>query len=186
MPNSSSHCQLAAWPLSSLYTGRSLTLFGKFRSASQPLSITVSGLLPSGERWSTFVESEAKLGHAREQSVREQNGREQNSQPLLLPLWGKARIRQLEDELIATGSGNSELVQRITDCSLACGVLSRLTAFVAVDVSEKVTQGETPHSILQPNSLPEGWTGIGHPKQLRALLPIPRQDRAYDHISQFE
>jgi Type II secretion system (T2SS), protein E, N-terminal domain/von Willebrand factor type A domain len=125
-----------------LYSGRSLTIYGQTK-ASRSLKLNLSGVLPGGGTWSEQVATEiVENDHARK---------------TLLPLWGKSKVRALEDNLAASGRRDTELSQQIVECSLKCNVLSRLTAFVAVDESEKVTSGVAPHSILQPSESPEGW-----------------------------
>jgi len=69
--------------------------------------------------------------------------------------WARARLRALEDDY-DTG-GDLEPAQ-IVRHSLAYGVLSRFTAFVAVDEhGGQVGDGTPPLTVVQPSELPQGW-----------------------------
>jgi Ca-activated chloride channel family protein len=76
------------------------------------------------------------------------------------PLWARSRIRDLEDGLASSrydrGVDRERLAERIVELSLATGVLSRFTAFVAVDRSERFENG-APAPVVQPVELPSGW-----------------------------
>jgi len=73
--------------------------------------------------------------------------------------WGRARVRDLEDSYTAIGA-SPELADRIVAVSLAHRVLSRFTAFVAVDRSRRTGAG-APQPVLQPVELPGGWSAAG-------------------------
>lgn len=165
--------EFAPTNVQSLYSGRSLTLFARLNPTSEPtvardhesLSVTVRGLLPNGETWKEVVEARVPDG-SQPESV---------AKPILLPLWGKARVRELEDEFIAGGNRRTELHQAIIDHSLTCRVLSRYTAFVAVDETEKISQGERPHAIVQPSEIPEGWESYLVTLDRSSLIPRARR-----------
>jgi Ca-activated chloride channel family protein len=70
--------------------------------------------------------------------------------------WARGRIRSLEDRY-AAGNRSPELSQEIIKISLAANVLSRFTAFVAVDKSEIVNSGGKVNSVVQAVEAPEGW-----------------------------
>jgi Ca-activated chloride channel family protein len=76
------------------------------------------------------------------------------------PLWARARIRDLEDQLAARnlgpGSARESLADEIVELSLATGVLSRYTAFVAIDTSQRV-DSTSPQPVVQPVEAPAGW-----------------------------
>ncbi len=141
---------IAPHNVTTLYSGRSQTIYGRV-AVQDELSLVVRGKLPDGKPYEQKVCAVA--GSPAEQ-------------PFLRSLWGKERVRTLEDDLFAGGVYDEALQQKIVDCSLECQVLSRLTAFVAVDETEKVTQGQRPHSIIIPVELPEGWS-----KQMVRLDP---------------
>lgn len=69
--------------------------------------------------------------------------------------WARARVRDLEDRY-AAGGASPELADRIIAVSLGHRVLSRFTAFIAVDRSRAVGAG-APQPVIQPVELPHGW-----------------------------
>jgi Ca-activated chloride channel family protein len=75
----------------------------------------------------------------------------------LAPVWARAHIRDLEDRYVVA-FGDTAIERRIVDTSLAGGVLSRFTAFVAVDVAIVVENGK-PRKVTQPVEIPAGWDG---------------------------
>ncbi|MEU5690754.1 VIT domain-containing protein [Actinosynnema sp. NPDC020468] len=77
--------------------------------------------------------------------------------PALPALWARAKVRDLEDEYVVGTSDPHDLEQRIVATSLRFGVLSRFTAFVAVD-QRVVNESGQVRSITQPVELPAGWT----------------------------
>jgi Ca-activated chloride channel family protein len=76
---------------------------------------------------------------------------------VLEPSWARARIRDLEDRY-AAGGPQPALERAIVELSLRHRVLSRFTAFVAVDRSEVANRGAAPLSIVQPVEQPAGWS----------------------------
>jgi Ca-activated chloride channel family protein len=77
--------------------------------------------------------------------------------PVLRSLWGRARVRDLEDQYAASDNTSSDLAEQIVAVSLECHVLSRFTAYVAVDKSEVANRTGKPREIVQPVELPAGW-----------------------------
>jgi Ca-activated chloride channel homolog len=72
-------------------------------------------------------------------------------------VWARRRIRDLEDHYAAASPGQAErLAAGITATCLRFGVLSRFTAFVAVD-ERVVNGGGLVHRVIQPVQLPDGW-----------------------------
>jgi hypothetical protein len=70
-------------------------------------------------------------------------------------IWARAALRDLEDAY-ASGRGRHErLNDRIVEHSLRFGVLSRFTAFVAVDPDR--SGAETLDEVVQPVEPPSGW-----------------------------
>ncbi|MDQ3786488.1 MAG: VWA domain-containing protein, partial [Actinomycetota bacterium] len=76
-----------------------------------------------------------------------------SSNPALANLWARAIIRDLEDKYV---TGQTSLEDRIVETSLKFGVLSRFTAFVAVD-QRVVNEGGTTRRVTQPVDHPSGW-----------------------------
>jgi Ca-activated chloride channel family protein len=74
----------------------------------------------------------------------------------LAQFWARGRIRDLEDRYASTYQGEPEIEQAIIATSVGFSVLSRFTAFVAVD-SRVVTQGGELKQVTQPVDLPDGW-----------------------------
>lgn len=98
--------------------------------------------------------------------------------------WARGRVRELEDRF-ATGRGDRALLeQQIVRTSLGFGVLSRFTAFVAVDRAEVVNVGGAQHHVTQPVESPSGWAQAGGPapqaelKRRAAPSPAPAQAAA--------
>lgn len=97
-----------------------------------------------------------------------------SDRPVLLPLWGRARVRELEDRFVADANADESLRNEILQCSLSCNVLCRFTAFVAVDETEKVASQSPPHRIVQPVEHPEGWRHSAvRPLRQSDLIPVP-------------
>ena len=69
-------------------------------------------------------------------------------------LWGKARLRDLEDRYEAHGGDTRPIV----DLSLTTNVLCRFTAFVAESPDGPVDADGAPLTIVQPVSFPSGWS----------------------------
>jgi Ca-activated chloride channel homolog len=121
---------LAPTPLPDLYPGAPVVVMGRFTGPPQGAAV-VSGL----PNWRTQVPAT------------------QNGNPALAALWARASIRDLEDQYV---TGQTSLEQRIIDTSLKFNVLSRFTAFVAVD-QRVVNEGGTTRKMTQPVDLPSGW-----------------------------
>jgi Ca-activated chloride channel family protein len=72
-------------------------------------------------------------------------------------IWARAHIRDLEDHY-ASGTGDLEtLEQRIVAVSLRHRVLSRFTAFLAVDRSARVNPDGAPRMVTQAVEAPADW-----------------------------
>jgi Ca-activated chloride channel family protein len=74
----------------------------------------------------------------------------------LKSLWGRVRGRELEDRY-AAGAEDEQLAAKIVAVSLEAGVLSRFTAYVAVDRSEVANSTGEVRQIVQPVEMPRGW-----------------------------
>jgi Ca-activated chloride channel homolog len=79
-------------------------------------------------------------------------------------IWARGRVRELEDRYLVGTSDQSALEREIVSTSLRFGVLSRFTAFVAVDRSEVVNPGGEVKEVVQPVETPSGWD----PRAVRA------------------
>ena len=123
--------------LPDLFAGAPVLITGRWAGTPDG-ALIVRGRLASGEPWSATVPAAP------------------GGDPVLTPVWARARIRDLEDSW-AIGDGSADLVERqIVELSLRHGVLSRFTAFVAVD-SRVVREGGELRRVTQPVELPAGW-----------------------------
>jgi Ca-activated chloride channel homolog len=102
-------------------------------------SVVVTGRTPSGQPWSQQIPV-----------VTESRG------DAAAAIWARARIRDLEDRYAAHGGG-ADLEREIVAVSLKHRVLSRFTAFLAFDRSEKVNPKGNPKTITQAVEMPAGW-----------------------------
>ena len=100
-------------------------------------TVTVRGRRPDGTEWSTDVPAAASENAS------------------LVAVWARSRVRDLEDRYASQGA-QPELEREIVATSLRFGVLSRFTAFVAVD-SRVVNEGGVTKRVTQPVDLPQGW-----------------------------
>jgi Ca-activated chloride channel family protein len=74
----------------------------------------------------------------------------------LAPTWARAKIADLSSQqLAADSSEKGDYERRITDVAMHYHLVSQYTAFVAVDESRIVGNGQ-PRRIMQPVELPEG------------------------------
>lgn len=129
-----------------LYPGQFTVVGGRF-VASMPidsLAVEVEGRLLDGTVWSTTLQ--ARPGdHAS-----------------LLALWGRAKVRALEDRYVVSLSDadRAKLEQEIVRVSLDSGVLCRFTALVAVERNRVTNEGGRVLQVVQPVELPEGWAAM--------------------------
>ncbi|HEX6357527.1 VIT domain-containing protein [Actinophytocola sp.] len=121
---------LAPAPVPDLFPGAPVVVMGRFTGSAE------GGVVVSGQpKWRTPVTMT------------------QSSNPALGALWARAMIRDLEDRYV---TGQTSLEGQIVSTSLNFGVLSRFTAFVAVD-QRVVNEGGTTRRVTQPVDLPSGW-----------------------------
>lgn len=118
--------------------GSPCVLSARYQAAgSAPVVVRVGGTAPGGNRWSETVEAVAVAN------------------PAVAATWARAHVRDLEDRYAATPG--EALASAIVGVSLAHGVLSRFTAFVAVDPTRPDGPVVTPHRMIQPVEVPAGW-----------------------------
>jgi Ca-activated chloride channel homolog len=123
-----------------LFPGAPCALSGRWRAAAPPAALTLTVRGDGG-----FCEQVAVATVTPDPAVR--------------TCWARARVRDLEDRY-AAGPAEAELADRIVAVSLGHRVLSRFTAFVAVDRTRRADLGP-PQPVLQPVELPGGWSGTG-------------------------
>ena len=127
--------------LPDLFPGRPVTILVRHSGSDGPIRVRVRGRRPDGSTWTTEL-----TGTPGDPST-------------LSSAWGRFRVRELEDRVAAGIFDNAEeLQQQIVQVSLESGVLSRYTAFVAVDESETIDSQTPPMVIIQPVELAAGWS----------------------------
>ena len=89
--------------------------------------------------------------------VRERCRPRSRDNPAIASAWARGQIRQIEDRYAAGDGDRAALERAIVALSLKFQVLSRFTAYVAVDRSQTVNRGGALHQVVQPVELPEGW-----------------------------
>lgn len=129
---------LAPTLIPGLYAGAPLVLTGRYQGKPDG-ALRVAGQQADGTAWTRTLPGAI------------------DASPALGAVWGRARIRDLEDRYVTMHGGDSEALERqIIATSLAFGVLCRFTAYVAVD-HRVVTDGTAPRQVTQPVELPQSW-----------------------------
>ncbi|HEY5926075.1 MAG TPA: VIT domain-containing protein [Kofleriaceae bacterium] len=149
---------IAPAKLPDVYAGAPVVVLGRYKGAAPShASLTMSG--------TTFGDP-LKLAIARDA---EQAG------TWLGASWARAHIRELEDRYAI---GARELEPEIVRVSKQFSVLSRFTAFLAVDRSEVVNKGGNLVQAVQPVDQPAGWEGGGGGKHYAPMaggvMPPPK------------
>ena len=140
--------------LPDLYVDRPLTVFGRHRDEQDCIRVRVYAVDAAGRPWQEEV-----TGRAAPAS-------------LLVSMWGRAKVRDLEDEYAAGQSRNAKaLMDGIVRVSLESHVLSRFTAYVAVDKSDVVNPDGRPLEVIQPVEYPDGWATGGRVMRLACAAP---------------
>ncbi|HEU5056586.1 MAG TPA: VIT domain-containing protein [Kofleriaceae bacterium] len=129
--------------LPDLMQGTPVVIRGRLRGARREGSIALVGADRTGARWQAVVPARVVAAGGPEAA-----------------LWARAAIRHAED-LYAAGGADSSLINRIVDISKRFSVLSRFTAFLAVDRSEKVNPGGKLHRTTQAVEPASGWGMLG-------------------------
>jgi Ca-activated chloride channel family protein len=123
--------------------GSPSVLAARYRAASTgPIVVRLGGTAADGNRWSDRVQAVVV------------------SNPAVRATWARSHVRDLEDRYatnVEPPAAQEALASAIVDASLAHGVLSRFTAFVAVDPTRPDEPVVTPHRIIQPVEVPAGW-----------------------------
>ncbi len=147
-------CCRAPRVLPDLFAGSPVMVAGRLSAArATPVLITVTGRLADGSPWRQEVTALPTGGPAGGAVT----GR-----------WARARILDLEDGW-SVGDGTS--VEDIVALSTRCSVLSRFTAFIAVDeAGEPVHEAQV--AVNQPVELPAGWdpSFLAQPVLFEAML----------------
>lgn len=77
--------------------------------------------------------------------------------PSISTIWARAHVRDLEDRFVIGRGDKRALEKEIIETSVRFKVLSRFTAFIAVDRAEVVNAGGHNRPVMQPVEAPEGW-----------------------------
>ncbi len=134
---------IAPSKLSDLYAGAPLTICGRYRGAAPTdASLEVVGSKLDGPLVQR-VDRTANPGDPGWVSAS----------------WARSKIRDLEDRYAAMPG--DELAASIVALSKRYSVLSRFTAFLAVDRSEVVNAGGRVRTIVQSVEAPAGWGRVG-------------------------
>ena len=140
-------------PIPDAWCSRPLTLWARLPTAVR--QVTVRGTLADGSAWSQQIAVETL------------------AEPALHAAWARARIRDLEDRHAI--AANAETAAEIVRLSLAERVLSRFTAFVAVD--REIAGNGKPRTVVQAVESPAGWENQVQEMQaslcLSAAAPCP-------------
>lgn len=130
--------------LPDLYVDRPLIVFGRHRGHDDSIRVQVRALDAAGRPWQQEVTGRAAPAN------------------LLVSMWGRAKVRDLEDEYATGQSRNAKaLMDSIVRVSLESQVLSRFTAYVAVDKSDVVNPDGRPLEVVQPVEFADGWATGG-------------------------
>ncbi|HEX4225538.1 MAG TPA: VIT domain-containing protein [Pseudonocardiaceae bacterium] len=155
---------IAPQPIPDLFPAAPMFLTGNVPHVDMQhvdMGVTVIGRAAGGSEWRQNL-----TAHASDNSA-------------LGAIWARARIRDLEDRYaVGTTDALDGLERQIVETSLRFGVLSRFTAFVAVD-SRVVNEGGRPRQVTQPVDLPAGWD----PDQPVAAAAVPSRVRFASDIS---
>ncbi len=129
--------------LPDLLSGSPVVIRGRLRGKVKDGALQLSGADRTGASWRERVSARTGSSGGPEAA-----------------LWARAAIRELED-LYAVGSSDSRLIVRIVEVSKRFSVLSRFTAFLAVDRTEKVNVGGKLHRTTQAVEPASGWDMLG-------------------------
>lgn len=107
-----------------------------------------------------------------------------DSSPVLAACWARTKIRQLEDRYASGRDRDIALTEQIVSLSVKHQVLSRFTAYLAVDRSAVVNPNGQPRTIVQAVESPSGWT---EPLMLASLsaMPAGALGGAFDKCARF-
>jgi Ca-activated chloride channel family protein len=120
-----------------LFAEQPLVLFGR-KSDRRAGMLQVSGTVAGGHRYQQTFDLNF----------------EQTGNPAIAQLWGRARIKDLMNQMVR---GETKVgVDAVTDTALTYQLLSQYTAFVAVSDEVRVNRKEHSISVQVPVEMPEG------------------------------
>ncbi|MEY9856258.1 Ca-activated chloride channel family protein [Catenulispora sp. GAS73] len=106
----------------------------------------------------------------------------------LAQFWARGRIRDLEDQYVSTYQGQPEIERAIVATSVGYSVLSRFTAFVAID-TRVVNKSGALKQVTQPVDLPAGWPAFEADAlavSAGAVMPSMLADSAYEEAAKLD
>ncbi len=125
--------------LPDLFSGSPLLILGRSSGRSEA-SLLIHATDARGRAWSETLPANPR------------------DNPAIASAWARGQIRQVEDRYAAGDGDRATLERTIVALSLKFQVLSRFTAYVAVDHSQTVNRGGALHQIVQPVETPSGWS----------------------------
>jgi Ca-activated chloride channel family protein len=145
--------------LPDVYAGAPVTILGRYRGrAPANAAIEIEGT-SLGDPLRVRITREPESGYA----------------AWLASSWARSAIRDKEDQYAAGVRGGLE--REIVDISKQYSVLSRFTAFLAIDRSQVVNAGGYLKQVVQPVEEPAGWEGgmlgMGGPPTGGMPMPPP-------------
>jgi Ca-activated chloride channel family protein len=136
---------LAPHELPDLFEGRPASAFVQIKSGKSATGLVLIGHYVDGTAFKQAVQPE------------------ELALPALAQLWAKARITELEDRFRLASAGSpkrgdtaEKLKAEIVELACAHTLLTRFTAFVAID-QEVVNKGGELRKTIQPVEMPAGW-----------------------------
>ncbi|HEU0034814.1 MAG TPA: VIT domain-containing protein [Kofleriaceae bacterium] len=133
---------VAPHKLPDVYAGAPVTIFGRYRGRAGDGAIEIRGTSFGDPLAMRLARTPLDAGSS-----------------WLAASWARAAIRDREDQYAV--APRSELEREIVQLSKQYSVLSRFTAFLAIDRSEVANRGGQVHQVVQPVELPAGWEGGG-------------------------
>ena len=149
--------------LADLFVGAPLVVAGRFKATASPeaaladigAGIAITGEAADGSTWTRRVPAV------------------ETADAGLAQFWARGRIRDLEDRYVSASQGQPDIERAIVATSVGHSVLSRFTAFVAID-ARVVAAGGPLKQVTQPVDLPAGWGAPPVP----AAVPRPMRKAA--------
>jgi Ca-activated chloride channel homolog len=145
--------------LPDVYAGSPVTIFGRYTGRA-PVNATIG------------IEGTAYGDPFRVQITREAG--DDAAAPAIASSWARAHIRDLEDKYAL---GAHDLEHEIVGVSRQFSVLSRFTAYLAVDRTQVVNRGGGLVQMVQAVEEPAGWNGAAPSSPPRASMPRPAPAR---------
>jgi hypothetical protein len=124
--------------LPDLFAAAPVLLLGRFRGRPEG-SLSVRATDSIGNPWSQILEARPR------------------DNPAIASAWARGQVRKLEDRYVVSAAEPGDLERQIVAVSLRHGVLSRFTAYSAIDRSETANTTGRVHQVTQPVESPQGW-----------------------------